>query len=151
MLCQVFCSQRPASQKHPPNFGNTSLNIGAPDEKQKNTLSLIPAAEKDPEKGRRLNMKKKNTSSCSLTNILCSFYGKKTEASCQTHCLGIIIPLSSSPCQANLFLSQAIRKEWSQTGLLHILAQHTASVSCQAALYSKNVSVSSMGILISKR
>lgn len=58
MLCQVFCSQRPASQKHPPNFGNTSLNFGAPDEKQKNTLSLIPTAEKDPEKGRCLNMKK---------------------------------------------------------------------------------------------
>lgn len=58
MLCQVFYSQHPAPQKHPPNSGNTSPSFGAPDEKQKNTLSLIPAAEKDPEKGRCLNRKK---------------------------------------------------------------------------------------------
>lgn len=77
MLCQVFCSQRPASQKHPPNFGNTSLNIGAPDEKQKNTLSLIPAAEKDPEKGRCLNMKKKILAPAHLQTFYVVFMGRR--------------------------------------------------------------------------
>lgn len=50
MLNQVFYSQHPASQKHPPNFGNTRLNFSAAAEQQKTTLSLIPAAEKDQEK-----------------------------------------------------------------------------------------------------
>lgn len=58
VLCQVFHSQHPALQKHPPSFGNTSPSFGAPDEKQKNTLCLIPSAETDPEKGRCLNRKK---------------------------------------------------------------------------------------------
>lgn len=98
--CPVSYSQRPAPQKHPPNFGNSSPDFSAPDEKQKNMLSCRKGSRERKMPKWEEKKKNKNTRSCSLTSIFCSCYRKKAEASRQTHCLSVIIPLSSSPRQA---------------------------------------------------